>query len=300
MAFNWIGKSTDGKTVTLHSLESSHFKFPTYFTPEWESKNKDSVRIGAAVDVETTGLDQQKDQIIEIGIRLFKFNRLTGEILSLDQDYSAFQDPGIPLSKEIVELTGITDEMLKGQKIDIPRVNTLLESAQIIVAHNAGFDRPFIDRLASVSTQKIWGCSFKQIDWESKGYPSQKLDILSIYHGFLTDSHRALNDADALLFLLSQKDSQTHAPYFIELMSNAKKPSITMMAVNSPFESKDALKGRNYRWDGQNRYWYKQIAKEQLESEMNWLKETVYAGVFRGRYSETQPIDQFKLEAQRS
>jgi DNA polymerase-3 subunit epsilon len=284
--FQWIGKSTDGKTITLRALEESMFRLGG------TSGLEDGViKTGIVVDVETSGLSSERDHIIEIGIRQFKFNRLTGEVLSLDQSYASFQDPGIPISEEVTQLTGITDEMVRGQKIDWDRVNALFNEAQIVIAHNAGFDRPFIDLHSTSSAEKIWGCSFKQINWHTKGFPSQKLEILGIYHGFFTDSHRALNDSDALLYLLSHTDAGTQKPYLLELLQNAKRVTVHVVAAGAPFETKDHLKARNYRWDNQNKYWSKQIFKDDLNAEIEWLEQTVYQGKFRGFHEEI-PIQQ--------
>ena len=296
MAFTWIGKSADGNSVVLNRLDPQKFKSPAYFNAEWDQKNAEHIRFGAVIDVETTGLSHSTDQVIEVGLRQFKFNRTTGEILSLGTSYSAFQDPGEPLSEEIKQLTGITDEQLKGQSIDWERVNQLVQSSHLVIAHNASFDRPFIDQSVTHSGNKIWACTLKQIDWAKKGFSSPKLDLLSIYHGYFTDSHRALNDADSLLYLLSFQDSATQAPYFLELLDNAKKPTVHVIASNSPFESKDHLKNRNYRWDGQNKFWSKHLEKEQLPIELSWLETVVYKGAFRGRHLEIQPVDQFKAD----
>lgn len=294
MAFNWIGKSADGKTVTLHRLEPQHFRFPEYFNAEWEAANSDHVRLGAVIDVETTGLNQAQDQVIEIGLRQFKFNRMTGELLAIGPAYSSFQDPEIPLTAEVTSITGITDEMVKGQKINWNIVDEILASSSIIIAHNASFDRPFIDRLSTVSSKKIWGCSFKQVDWSQKGYTSQKLEILAIYHGFFNDAHRALNDVDSLIYLLGLTCQNASSPYLKELLAQAKKTTIHLVASNSPFESKDHLKARDYRWDAQNKSWSKMIDKEVLTEELKWLEDSVYHGSFRGRYHEVLPVDQFK------
>ena len=287
MAFNWIGKSADGKSVALHQLENHHFKFSPCTKP-------DLIRVGSVVDVETTGLNQSEDQVIEIGVRQFQFNRETGELIALGASYSAFQDPGIPISAEVTSLTGITDEMVKGQKINWSKVDELLGTSHIVIAHNAGFDRPFVDQLSSVSSKKIWGCSFRQIDWAAQGFSTQKLEVLSIYHGFFNDAHRALSDADSLLYLLSQK-SKNGSPYLQELLNQARKVTVQMIASQSPFESKDHLRLRNYRWDAQNKYWAKEIEKDLLENELKWLEEVVYQGAFRGRHLEIQPVDHFKM-----
>lgn len=296
MAFKWIGKSFDGKSVTLHRLENQHFQFPKYFNSAWESQNSELIRIGTVVDVETTGLNHSQDHVIEIGVRQFKFNRETGELLALGASYSAFQDPGVPISAEITALTGITDEMVKGQKIDWAKVDESFNGSGIIIAHNAGFDRPFIEQSSTLSPKKIWGCSFQQIDWSKKGFTSQKLEILSIFHGFFNDSHRALSDADSLLYLISVKDESTGAPYLRELLTQARKITIQMIASQSPFESKDHLRLRNYRWDAQNKYWAKEIEKDELASELSWLEEFVYKGTFKGRHLEIQPVDHFKAQ----
>jgi DNA polymerase-3 subunit epsilon len=294
MAFHWIGKSVDGSTVTLQRLDPSHFRFPDYFNADWEAAHSDLVRLGAVIDVETTGLSHSVDQVIEIGLRQFKFNRATGEILAIGPSYTAFQDPGQPLSALVTRITGITDEMVKGQQINWGAVDELLASSSIVIAHNAAFDRPFLDRLTTTSSKKIWGCSFQQVDWDAKGYPSQKLEVLAIYHGFFNDAHRAQSDVDSLVYLLSLRDPTQDSPYLKEILSQAKKTTIHLVASNSPFESKDLLKARDYRWDAQNKSWSKQIDKDALTEELSWLEDSVYHGAFRGRFHEIQPVDRFK------
>lgn len=294
MAFRWLGKSKDGKTVTLNRLEGCPVQTPPYATPEWAKANAESVRIGSVLDVETTGLNQAEDSIIEIGIRQFLFNRNTGEIIALGKSYGSFQDPGKPLSAEIINLTGITDEMLTGQEIDWNKVQALLEESSVIIAHNARFDRPFLDRKAKISTEKIWACSLKQIDWTKKGFTSSKLELLNIYHGFFTDSHRAINDVDALLYLLSLPEEQNNRPYLCELLANARRPMSQVVATGAPFESKDQLKNRAYSWDAANRFWAKIIFKDEVNTETQWLEESVYCGPFGGMIRDIPLVDNFK------
>lgn len=297
MAFEWNGLSEDGETITLRRLHPSHFSFAKYMSKEWELANADLIRTAAVLDVETSGLKIENSRIIEIGLRTFRFNRNTGELLRLDEEYCSFQDPGVPLSQEVTQITGITDEMVRGKAIDWSRVDQLLQGSQIIIAHNAGFDRPFIELHSGVSPDRIWGCSLKQVDWMGKGFPSQKLDLLSVFHGFFTTSHRALNDADALLHLLSKTDSTTGYPYLLELLNQAKKPTFQIFALSSPFDSKDLLKARSYRWDGNARTWWKEIDPKDLAAETEWLENHVYLGPFRGKTLEIPPTDHFKMKS---
>lgn len=294
MAFRWIGKSADGKTVTLNRLEGCPIQSPSYATPEWMKKNQDLLRVGAVLDVETTGLSQTEDSIIEIGLRQFLFNRNTGEVLTTGKSYCSFQDPGRPLSPLITEITGITDEMVSGHQIDWNTVNSLLEECGLVIAHNARFDRPFIDRKSKISNDKVWACSIKQIDWSAKGFTSSKLELLNIYHGFFTDSHRAINDVDALLYLMSHTDHTHGKPYLFELINNARRPMTHVIASAAPFDSKEHLKSRGYSWDNINRFWAKIIFKDEVPEEVTWLEERVYYGPFCGMTRDIALADGFK------
>lgn len=294
MVFRWIGKSQDGKTVTLKKLEDGSIHKPSYATPDWAKANSDLIRVGAVLDVETSGLNQSEDTIIEFALRQFLFNRATGDIIALGKSYSSFQDPGKPLSAEIINLTGITDAMVANQQINWDQVQSLLQESSVVIAHNARFDRPFIDRKSKISGEKVWACSLKQIDWSKKGFTSPKLELLNIYHGFFTDSHRASNDVDALLYLLSLPDAASNQPYLLELLNNARRPMTQVIASAAPFESKDHLKGRAYFWDNTNRFWSKIIFKDEVPQETQWLEESVYIGPFRGIIRDIPLVDNFK------
>ena len=67
-------------------------------------------------------------------------------IYDVGDGVSFLEDPHCPIPDAITELTGITEEMVRGKRIDDARVAALLAEASLIVAHNASFDRPFIER----------------------------------------------------------------------------------------------------------------------------------------------------------
>ena len=290
-----LGKSADGRTVTLHNIENCKFQLPSYATAKWIDENPNLIRNGIALDVETTGLIPSVDKIIELGLRQFKFNRETGEILALGEAYSGFEDPKIPLLEEIKKLTGINDEMLKDKLINWPLVEKYFLDAHIIIAHNASFDRSFVDKKIPESAEKIWACSLRQINWTQKGFTIHKLEILGILHGFFIDNaHRALHDTDALLYLINLQDETTQSPYLKELITNARRLTVTVKANNSPFESKDNLKKRGYFWDGSNKCWFKSIYKDEIDAEVIWLEKDVYKGAFAGSMQEVKLVDNFK------
>ena len=291
--FRWIGKSEDGETVTLRKF-AGKFEVASYATPEWLAANADKVRIGVVIDTETTGLNRKSDKVIEIGLRQFRFNRASGELLAVGAAYSALQDPGTPLSDDIKRLTGLTDAELQGKSIDWAAVGRALSEASIIIAHNASFDRPFVDRGCEISATKIWGCSLKQVEWSRKGYNVAKLEVLSIYHGFFADSHRALSDVDALLNLITMVDWTSRKPYLAELLANARRPLARIAATRAPFEAKDILKERGYNWDANAKCWHKTLFQEDLAAEVAWNEAAVYKGAFGGRTEEIAVADNFK------
>ncbi len=98
---------------------------------------------GVIVDTETTGFNQDKDKIIEIGLVVFEYDPETGQAYRVLDTYGCLEDPGIPITAEI---TGITNDMVAGQRIDDARVAALVADASLVIAHNSKFDRPFLEQ----------------------------------------------------------------------------------------------------------------------------------------------------------
>ncbi|WP_240960095.1 exonuclease domain-containing protein [Novosphingobium olei] len=126
-------------------------------------------RVGVAIDVETTGLDSSTDRIIELAVQRFRYD-LAGRIVEVGQPRVWREDPERALDPVITRLTGLTDDMLKGQVIDDEMALEILTSADLIVAHNAGFDRPFVDKRLPGVAGKAWACSLTEPDWLDLGF----------------------------------------------------------------------------------------------------------------------------------
>lgn len=293
--FRWLGRSSDGEEVILRRFRGD-FAVPQdepepairdlFDAKQSSFLTSDQERRLAVVDVETTGLSWERDAIIEIGLREVVVDAKSGRLLRVGEHYQGFADPGRPIPPEITRLTGITDADVAGKVIDWAAVGQIIGRAHLVVAHNASFDRPFIELKVPEARKVIWGCSLDQVDWAAHGFPARKLEILAIFHGFFVDAHRALEDVDALIHLLSFPTPETENAYFHELVERANTPMVHVIASNSPFESKDVLRARGYYWDSRNRYWHRKLPADKTETEVDWLKESVYRGSFRGEVRE--------------
>ena len=165
-------------------------------------------RLGLIVDIETTGLDPVGDRIIELACLPFHFSS-EGVLYDVLPGYAGFEDPGQPLHEEVIRLTGITDDQLRGQKLDDQIVTSLATPANLIIAHNAAFDRCFLERRFPLFVDKPWACSMGQVPWAEEGLGSAKLDYLLGRLGFFFDDHRAMADCRAVLHLLSLSSPRT-------------------------------------------------------------------------------------------
>ena len=228
------------------------------------------------LDTETTGLDARNEKVIELAMLSVLVDTATGQPVGPVTLYESFEDPGKPIPPQITEITGIDDSMVQGQRIDDAAVTALVEQADLIVAHNAGFDRPFVEARWPVFARKAWNCSFAGIDWKKEGSGSAKLEFLASERGWFYDAHRAQVDCHALLQVLSSPlaDGLTGLS---RLLKGAGQTRYKLRATGAPFEAKDKLKSRGYRWDGEGRVWWCSLASDDvLDAECAWLRAEVY------------------------
>ncbi|MEO9340455.1 3'-5' exonuclease [Mesorhizobium sp. SB112] len=244
-------------------------------------------KLAVLVDTETTGLQHSKDEVIEIGAVAFSFND-EGEIGDVIAVYSALRQPSIPIPPEITRLTGITDVMVEGQDIDIAALDDLIEPADLVIAHNAAFDRPFCEKLSPSFIPKAWACSVSEIRWADLGFEGNKLGYLVGQSGFFHEGHRATDDCHALLEVLSRPIGEGGRQPFAELLQSSSRCRVQIFALNSPFDMKDHLKARGYRWsdgsDGRPKAWWVEIEEDLYDDELRYLRTEIY------RWDEAEPL----------
>lgn len=236
-------------------------------------------KVAMFLDLETTGLDPQRAEVIEVALVPFTYGA-DGRIYEILPAFEGFQQPNQPIPPEITQLTGITDDMVAGQVIDQTALTAFAAPAALIIAHNAAFDRRFAERLNGVFVDKPWGCSYKQIPWAAEGLTGGKLRYLAADMGFFFDGHRAANDCGAAVELLTRNLPTSGRLAFAVLLETARQETHRIWAEGSPFDLKEQLKVRGYRWhdgsDGRPRAWYIDVAEEARASELEFLTKEIY------------------------
>ena len=186
-------------------------------------------------DLETTGLSPHHCKITEIGAVKVK----DGEVL---ERFNTFVDPECPIPENIVELTGITDEMVKGAPKEKEALEAFFEFAgnRLLIAHNAGFDTSFVRAAADRQGMEFANSYLDTVSMSRYVNPElkkHKLDILAKHFQLGEfNHHRASDDAEMLALI------------FFCMLDKLRDEGITDFAqmTTAMSERADPLKLRTY------------------------------------------------------
>ena len=231
------------------------------------------------LDVETTGLDPARDEVVELGMVKFSYHA-GGEVGAVIDTFSSLHEPTIAIPEDAIKKHGLTDAMVAGHKIDGEAVNAFVSDAAIVIAHNAGFDRKFAERFWPVFASKHWACSVYGVAWRGHGFEGSRLGYLLNGIGLFHRSHRGLDDCHALLEILAQTLPGTEQTVLAMLLETARKKTVRIWAEQSPFDLRGELKKRGYRWnagdDGRPRSWFIDVDEEKRDDEIAYLRNSIY------------------------
>lgn len=252
--------------------------------------------IGIILDFETTGLDPAKDEIVEAACVKFRYSA-TDEIIGVSDVFHSYNEPSVPIPAFVTELTGITNEMVAGHRINIAALESFAADANIVIAHNAGFDRKFAERLSPIFEHKHWACTQTEIGWRKHGFGGAKLGYLLADIGYFHNAHRAIDDCHALVEILAHSLPTTARSIFAELIDCARRTTFRIWAQGSPFELKDTLKARGYRWndgtDGRPKSWFVDVNDDSRDAEISFLKKEIYQREVDIEYRAMTALDRY-------
>jgi DNA polymerase-3 subunit epsilon len=151
----------------------------------------------AFIDFETTGLSASGgDRVIEVGIAVLEGDRIVDR-------YQSLINPRMPVPWFIEDLTGITDDMVRsapGAPEVMGEVHEFIGDMRL-VAHNASFDRGFMDAEFSRIRRRRKQDFICSLRVARRVYPharNHKLGTLVHLTGVTASAraHRALGDAE--------------------------------------------------------------------------------------------------------
>ena len=178
-------------------------------------KKQDIDTTYCVLDLETTGFSFRTEKITEVGIMKVK----NGEVID---EFSCFVNPEKPIPQRVVEVTNITDEMVKdAETIDkvMPKILEFVKDS-VLVAHNADFDIGFLKYNANIlglSLENTYIDTLRLAKALFPDYKKYKLGIIAEKLGIeVLVAHRALDDVDTtvkvfnvMIDMLKEKGAET-------------------------------------------------------------------------------------------
>lgn len=241
-------------------------------------------KVGLVVDTETTGLNRDHAEIVEIGAQMFTY-RDTGELLGASELFRFREQPKHPIPADATAVHGIRDEDVAGLSFDEPSIRSLFTDVTVVVCHNAAFDAPLLYRRFPwlEPMERPFVCSLADVDWRARGYETSKLGYLLQDHaGCYISAHDATADVGAVTHILATPFADGTTP-LAELLARGLTSRARIVAAGAPFHAKDVLKGRGYRWNDPSdktarfahKAWWNETLWHEAEAEAEWVRREV-------------------------
>ncbi len=225
------------------------------FKKKVKNKNIEKVLI---LDTETTGLDENKDEVIEIGCILFHVS--SRSVLS----QVSFLVP--VKTNEAEYINGISAEVTN---IDQPWQDglnfflKLVDYSDLIVAHNVEFDRKWFGKGRLPKLEKNWICSLEDINWSFQKSLKTRPSVTDLALSFsipVWNLHRALSDCFYISEVFKKCDNLE------ELLLKATEPRFLYKAMVS-YEERYLAKNAGFRWDTPVKgAWSKKLTAEEASN----------------------------------
>lgn len=211
-----------------------------------------------SLDFETTGLDFEKDRIIEIGAVLYS----TGQHKCLES-FGCLVHTDVPITEEITGITSIHPAAVNrfgyDQDTAFNALQNMMEECDVFVGHNVlRFDsnmyKSWSGRMNLKAVDKLWMDTMIDI----KGHEGKKLSYLAADHGIINPfPHSALADAQTVLTVVARYDIDV-------LVARSQTPTVFIQAHHKRSEN-DLVKKQKFRWNPEHKVWWKAVKETDVE-----------------------------------
>ncbi len=225
---------------------------------------KNSVNNVLILDTETTGLDETKDEVIEVGSILF--NIQSKSILSqVSFLLPVTSNPAEHINQISVEVSNLSQPSVEAMTFFLK----LVDHCDFIIAHNAEFDKKWFGSGKLPKLNKKWICSLEDINWSFKKNLKPKPSVSSLALAFgipVWNLHRALSDCYYLSEVFKRCDNLE------EILLNALKPRYLYKALVS-YEERSLAKNAGFLWNSHIQgAWTRKLSEEEA-TKLNFKVE---------------------------
>lgn len=204
------------------------------------------------VDTETSGVDSEKDCVIEVAATIYDLDLAT-PIESYASLIRADGNAAEPINR-------IPVAALAKAPADVEvwrRVSSMLADAKAILAHRAEFDRSFFP--PTLAASRPWVCTHEDWPWPNG---SGTLVHVALAHGLgVATAHRAAADVDLMARLLTRCAEMGHD--LGAMLARAMRPKVLVRGLQR-FEDNHMAKAAGFRWDGERKWWVRRMVLDDI------------------------------------
>ena len=209
-------------------------------SPQPVAADSAAVRTLLIIDTETTGLDPQLDHCLEVGVILFDVP--SRQVLA---QHSFLLPVDANAAEAINRIPAAATNLPQPWRPALSYLQSLLDAADVLVAHNAAFDRQWFGRGHLPATDKPWLCSMEDMRWPSerllRSRPSVR-DLALAYEIPVWAAHRALTDCIYLAEVFRRCDELE------QLVERGLEPRQLMRAQVS-YDDRHLARDAGFRWN---------------------------------------------------
>jgi DNA polymerase-3 subunit epsilon len=210
------------------------------------------------LDTETTGLDPARDRCIEVGAVLFHVPR-RAVLSQLSFLLPAASNPAVSVNGIPAEVSRLPQPWPEA----LNYFQRLVDSAEVVVAHNAGFDRQWFGQEPLPSLPRPWICTMEDVRWPAerqlRATPSVR-DLALAYGVPVWAAHRALTDC-IYLAQVFERCGDLEA-----LLSAALEPR-RLYRAQLPYEERHKARQAGFRWnDPVPKAWSRRLSEREVAS----------------------------------
>ena len=157
------------------------------------------------IDSETNGIPIEHCDIIELGAIKVRYSPSLKKLTSVEDMVSCYEAPKEKLANEVIEITGISNTMLKGKEFDDEYISNWFAEPGIFLTNSKKHEQAFFEKRFPQLAGRTWLCLIEDINWRDYGVRQIHLSALLSDLGWHHRHAFTYMDCFAIAYLLTKK-----------------------------------------------------------------------------------------------